>query len=129
MKTRYLCPHCKSVISINEDIVLTATNSKDEKGIVLLHTKIGNYTSKKSTDFNVKDGEDIDFFCPICSKSLEYKFKLGLVCLLFIDEFEKESTVIFSKIYQKQCTYQIIDKKVYSYGECAKKFSNPEWFL
>lgn len=129
MKTRYLCPHCKSVISINEDIVLTATNSKDEKGIVLLHTKIGNYTSKKSTDFNVKDGEDVDFFCPICSKNLEYKFKLGLVCLLFIDEFEKESTVIFSKIYQKQCTYQIIDKKVYSYGECAKKFSNPEWFL
>jgi len=129
MKTKYLCPHCKSTISIQEDIILTAKNSRNEKGIVLLHTDIGNYTSKKSPGFEVDYNEEIEFFCPICSKNLEYKFKLGLVCLLLIDEDNKESKVIFSKVYQQKCTYRIIDKEIYSYGECAKKFSNPEWFL
>ncbi len=129
MKTKYLCPHCKSNISIQEDIVLIAENKSNEKGVVLLHTEIGNYTSKKSPDFYIKEGEEAEFFCPICSKNLDYQFKTGLVCLLFVNETKQESTIIFSKIYQKKCTYQIIDKKVYSYGECAKKFSNPEWFL
>lgn len=129
METKYLCPHCRTTLNIDDDIIITAEKKSGERGVVMLHTELGNYTSKKNSDFTVKAGEDVDFFCPICSKSLEYKFKISLASLIMIDVNDRESVIVFSKIYQKKCTHQIVDKEVYSYGECAKKFSNPEWFL
>ena len=129
MKTKNLCPHCRSVINVNEKLVLVAKRKACTKGIILLHTELGNYENEKNPDFAIKDYEEVDFFCPICSESLEYKFKMSLVSVLMVDEFEKESIVVFSKIYQKKCTYHIIDNKIESYGSCAKKFSNPKWFL
>ena len=129
MKAKYLCPHCKNALSIDNDIILVAKTKDNLQGLVILHTEIGNYSSKISPDFHLKPREEVDFYCPICSKNLEYKFKLDLVCLNYIDEESKESSVIFSKKYKQDCTYQIVDKKIFSYGECAKKFANPEWFL
>lgn len=129
MKANYLCPHCKSIINVEDDLILVSKNKDNLKGIIILHTELGNYESRKSSDFIVNEKETIDFYCPICAKNLESKIKRDLVSVIMIDEFNKESMIFFSKIYKNKCTYHIIDKEVFSYGESAKKFSNPEWFL
>lgn len=129
MKTKYLCPHCLTILNIEEDVILVAKKKSGQKGMVILHAALGNYDSRKSPDFKVDDHEEVDFFCPACAKSLEYPLKIHLVNLIMIDEHQKESNIVFSKVYKEHCTYHIIDKDVYTYGECAKRFSNPDWFL
>ncbi len=34
MKDRYLCPNCKKIINIDEDIILTGKNNKGEKRLI-----------------------------------------------------------------------------------------------
>ncbi len=129
MEARYICPHCRSTLNIEKDIILTAKNSKGKKGIIMFHTELGNYSSKKSPEFELFDDKEMDLYCPVCSGNLEYQFKPTLASIIRIDENNKESVIVFSKILGEQSTYQIIDKKVISYGENAKKYSDPEWFL
>lgn len=129
MKTKFLCPHCRTTLNVDEDIVLIAQKKSGTKGLVMLHAVLGNYDSRISPDFKIKDLEEIDYLCPICSKDIGYKPKVHLAQLIMQDENQKESTILFSKVFNKKCTYHIIDKSVVTYGECAKQFSSPDWFL
>ncbi len=129
MKTKYLCPHCKNTLSIEDNVILVAKTKSNTKGLVILHTELGNYSSKTNEDFKLNSKEETEFYCPICSNNLEHKTKKDLVSLVYIDENNKESTVVFSKTYKKDCTYHIVDKQIFTYGENAKKFRDPEWFL
>jgi len=129
MTTQFLCPHCRSTLNIDDDIVLVAQKNDGQKGLVFLHAVLGNYDSRISPHFKIDDMEEVNFFCPTCSADLEYKPRVHLAQLLMMDENAKESNILFSKIYNKNCTYHIIDKSVISYGECAKQFSSPDWFL
>ena len=45
MEIHYLCPKCKSHLRVAENIILTFKCKKhDEKGIILLNSKLGNYS-------------------------------------------------------------------------------------
>jgi len=127
MKPKYLCPNCKKVININEDIILIGKNDKSENGIISLHTELGNYSSKRSEDFHVEKGEMIELFCPLCSESLNYEFKMSYANLIKVED--KEHIVIFSKKYGEKRTFKVEGEKVTTYGEHALKFNDPEWFL
>jgi len=127
MKAKYLCPHCKKVININEDVILTGKNNKGESGLISLHTELGNYSSKRSEDFNIEKGDLIELFCPICAESLNYEFKMSYSKLIKVED--KEHIVIFSRKYGEQRTFKLEGKKVTTYGEHALKFTDPEWFL
>jgi hypothetical protein len=42
----------------------------------------------------------------------------------------KESRIIISRKYGEQATFRIEDgKALESYGECARKYMDPEWFI
>ena len=127
METRYLCPICKLSINVDNDIILIAKNKRGEKGLVLLHTELGNYSSKKSDGFYVELSEVVDLFCPLCNQNIDYKFKISYANLIRVAD--KENQVIFSKIYGQKSTFKVEGKAVTSYGEHAIKYSDPEWFL
>ncbi len=127
MRTQYHCPHCKNTLSIGQDIILTAKNKKGQAGLVVLHTELGNYSSKKSEDLQISPGEEVDLFCPLCNNSIDYKHKTNYANLTRVAE--DESLVIFSKIYGQKRTFKVEGKKVNSYGEHALKYTDPEWFL
>jgi len=127
MKAKYLCPHCKKVINVDEDIILTAKNNKDERGLILLHTELGNYSSKISEDFFCKKGDLIEMFCPLCTESLNYEFKMSYAHLLKVEE--SEHIVIFSRKFGEKRTFKLEGEKITTYGEHALKFTDPEWFL
>ncbi len=130
METNYICPACKGHLNVNDHIVLIVRNEKKQQGLVFLHTEMGNFSSHMNSSLEIKKGEVVEFFCPYCHTNLEYhKDETSLVKLQHEDATGKTSQVIFSKVYGEERSYHIQEDKVESYGEHAKHFQDPEWFL
>ncbi len=130
MKTTYLCPNCRESINVGEDIVLTAKNKHDQKGIVMLHTTLGNYSIKNSPAFSLSEGDNISFSCPLCHHYLGNKKNDRLARIIMVDEDRKEYFIIFSQIYGEKCTFKLEEKEVKaSFGEHLSRFTDPEWFM
>jgi uncharacterized protein YbaR (Trm112 family) len=130
MNAKYVCPDCKNSINVGNDIVLIAKNEFGQKGIVVLHTILGNYESKFSNGFSILEGDQVKFSCPVCHASLTHKKNDRLARFIQIDEKEKEAYIVFSQIYGEKCTYKIEEKEVTeSYGEHLNRYSDPEWFM
>lgn len=132
MVLTYKCPHCGASINAKRNIILRAckVGDKSNKGLVLLHEEIGNYTVAMTSSLNVDSGDEVDFFCPVCGEKLNSEKGKNLASFTRIDETGEETTIVISRIYGERCTFQVDDKKqVKSYGESVQKYLNPEWFL
>ncbi len=130
METKYLCPQCENALNVDNDIVLKAKNNSGRKGIVFLHTSLGNYSSKFSSEFTIMEGETVKFYCPLCNHNLTNLKNEKLAHFTMVDADEKEFTVVFSKIYGEKCTYVVKEKEVLkSYGDHLNIYTNPDWFL
>jgi len=130
METKYLCSHCENAINVGNDIVLSAKNKDGEKGLVFLHTDLGNYESKFSAEFKIREGEKVKFYCPICHHNLTNLKNEKLAYFTMVDENEKEFTIVFSNIFGEHCSYKVEEKEVVkSFGYHWAMYSNPEWFL
>jgi len=129
MESTYLCPHCRGAINALENIILSAKSEKNKIGLVLLHEEIGNYSVIQSSSFKVALGEIVDFFCPVCHASLNTTKEDYYANFIRMEESGKESKIIISRKYGDRRTFKITDEKVESYGECARKYMDPEWFL
>jgi hypothetical protein len=130
METSYNCPNCNGHLNVNDNIVLIVKDKNGRQGLVLLHTELGNYASQINSSLKIQKNDKVDFYCPYCHSNIEYhKEKTDLVSLVREDGHGKKSKVVFSKIYGEERTYHIEDNKVMSYGEHAKQFMDPEWFL
>lgn len=128
MKTKYLCPHCQSMVNIENNIVLIGKNKSGEKGIVMLHTKLGDYTSDFSSDFKINQGDTVKFLCPVCHSSLTNLKNDSLAQFNLIDEDGNESLIVFSQIYGEKCTYIIKDKVVEkTFGDDIGKYIDEDW--
>ena len=66
--------------------------------MLLLHPEIGDYSSIKHPQFNYREGERIDFFCPICMQSLDADIDENLVQVIMIDKKHDEHDIYFSRI-------------------------------
>ena len=128
METNFLCPHCKSVLNIDGKIILTAEKQNNDKGLILLHQEIGNYSIFHDKSFNLEKNETVEFFCPVCHNSLQHQKNKNLVRII-MEKDDKKLIMLFSNIYGEECTYIVQDSDVKSYGECAKKYTNPDWFM
>ncbi len=132
MKVNYICPHCRSALNAKKNIILVAKkpNEKHNKGLVLLHEEIGNYTVANSGTLIVETNDVVDFFCPVCNDSLNSIKGENLAHFTRIDEAGEETTIFISRIYGERCTFQVGDKKIVkSYGESVRKYLDPEWYL
>ncbi len=130
MNTTYLCPHCRGAINASNHIILSAKAKDNTVGLVLLNEEIGNYSSIVSSSLIVKDEEVVDFYCPICHKSLNIPKKEDLAKYIRLDENLQESFIIISRKYGEQITFRVDENKnVKTYGEKLNRFIDPEWFL
>ena len=114
MDNEYLCKVCRGHLKVKTSIVLAAANLKDrtQKGLVLLNSEIGNYTKTTHPSFQIKEGEEYIYTCPICSAQLNSMKYLHLVRIIMIDEKGKEYNIYFSGIAGENCTYKIRDNVV-----------------
>lgn len=132
MNLTYKCPECKAALNAKRNIIIAAvdTKNKENKGVVLLHEELGNYTVATSATFNPEPSDIVDFFCPVCNASLNSDKAENLARFLQVNEIGEESAIVISRIYGERCTFQVDDRKqIKTYGESVKKYLNPEWFL
>ena len=111
----YLCPSCRGLLNVNQTIVFSAKTKKGKVGLILLSPEIGNYTIMKHLDFTYKEGEHIDFYCPICHANLTAKgVNNNLAKITMIAENKEEYDILFSQIAGEKCTYKVRDKYIES---------------
>ncbi len=132
MKAKYLCPFCKVVLNIKGNVILAVRNFKDidNKGLVLLHEEIGNYTCEISDSLDIAIGDMVKFYCPVCMENLDIEKGENLAGITHIDHNGRKSTIVFSRVYGERSSFQVHDDtKITSYGEKMSKYIDPEWFI
>ena len=126
MENHYLCPHCRGHLRVGDHIVFKIRNTRREKGLLLLHPEVGNYTSMKHPDFKFQEGERIDFFCPLCLQNLDAAIDENLVHVIMIDQKGMEHEVYFSRIAGERSTYQVSEMGVKTTGEHSHRYTHFE---
>jgi uncharacterized protein YbaR (Trm112 family) len=127
---KYLCPSCLTALNVDNDVVLKAKNDLGQKGLVFLHSELGNYTTKFSSGFTIVVGDQVTLFCPVCHHNLTSLRNNKLASFIMVDEADRQSVIVFSKIYGERCTFKVEDNKVQeSFGEHTGLYNNPDWFM
>lgn len=122
MKHDYFCPKCKGFLNVETNICFSAKTKRGTVGLIYLNPEVGNYEFIKHPAFELKDGDQLDFSCPICNASLdseELNTKLAKVKLV---ECGEEYEILFSKVCGERCTYKLKGDKVVPFGEHQSKY-------
>ena len=114
MAVEYLCKVCKGHLNVKTSIILSAAKVSDRthRGLIYLNPDLGNYTATTHPSFQIKEGEEYIYTCPICGAQLNSMKYLHLVRILMRDEEGKEFNVYFSGIAGEKCTYKIRGNKI-----------------
>lgn len=123
MEHYFICPHCRGQLKVGNHVIFRVRNRKKEYGILLLHPQIGNYESITHPRFGITEGENLQFFCPLCSHSLGTDFDENLAYVVMIDPAEKEFDIYFSKIAGEQSTYQVKGETVRASGKHSGRYT------
>lgn len=119
----FICPECSGHIRVGDHIIFRVRNKEKQTALLLLSPQIGNYSSIKHPSFKFSPGEKLDFFCPLCSKSLKSDIHENLARVTMIDETGKQFDVYFSQVAGEHSTYKTDGVSVQSAGEDAGKYT------
>jgi transcription initiation factor IIE alpha subunit len=117
MTNHFLCPECRSYLDVGDNLVFSVESDKGERGLIFLHSELGNYSVQTNSNFKVEEGKKYEFFCPVCNTELATEVNENLSKVIMIDPQNNEYEVLFSKIAGEKSTYTIIGENVNMYGE------------
>jgi hypothetical protein len=113
MAVEYVCKICRGCLNVKTSIVLAASKLHSSKrGLIFLNPEIGNYTTTTHPSFQIEEGEEYIYNCPICHSQLNSTKYKHLVRIIMIDEQGKEFNIYFSGIAGEKCTYKLRENKV-----------------
>ena len=113
MAVEYVCKICRGCLNVKTSIVLAASRLHSSKrGLVFLNPEIGNYTTTTHPSFQIEEGEEYIYTCPICHSQLNSTKYKHLVRIIMIDEKGKEYNIYFSGIAGEKCTYKLRENNV-----------------
>lgn len=115
MAKDYSCPICKGQLRVKNSILLSAKSKTNEKGLVFLNSEIGDYSITTHPDFQIREGEEYTFYCPICHATLNREENPNLV-KIFLKDGDEEFEIYFSSLAGEKCTYKISDKSIEQIG-------------
>jgi hypothetical protein len=124
MERNFHCPFCHGQLCVNQRVVFSALNEDGQRGLVLLTPELGDYKALKHPSFKVKEGQHVDFFCPICHNNLIVEKKDEKFTRVMMLELGEEYEVLFSQIAGEKSTYVIGENSVRTYGKDAHEFTN-----
>lgn len=119
----FLCPKCKDHIRIGDHIIFKVKNCKKQSGLLLLSPQIGNYSSVRHPTFEIKQGEFLDFFCPLCNNSLKSDIHQNLAHIIMMDEVGNCYDTYFSQIKGEHSTYETVGDSLRMTGEDAGRYT------
>lgn len=118
----FLCPKCLAHICVGNHLILKVRNQKKKTGLLLLNPQIGNYSSIKHPEFEIQEGEALEFFCPACNSSLESDIHGNLVHVI-LHENGQDNNVYFSRITGEHSTFETSGDSVRIAGEDAGRYT------
>jgi hypothetical protein len=120
----FLCPKCREHLRVGDHIIFKVKNSEKQSALLLLSPQIGNYSSIKHPSFEFKQGESLDFYCPLCNTSLKSDIHKNLALVLMKDETGKNFAVYFSQVAGEHSTYETDGEAFRVTGEDAGKYTH-----
>jgi hypothetical protein len=117
MGQSFLCPKCSGHLKVGESVVFSTRTKQGQVGLILLSPQLGNYKVVGHPSYDMKEGDIIEFFCPLCHVQLTSEKNENLAKIIMIDDELRESEILFSKISGERCTYKIVDGMVEEFGE------------
>jgi hypothetical protein len=131
MAVEYLCKICRGHLKVKTSIVLAASKiNGSRRGLIFLNPEIGNYTTTTHPSFEIEEGAEYTYTCPICHSQLNSAKYNHLVRIIMIDDEGKEFNIYFSGIAGEKCTYKIRGTRIEKEGPDAalydKYFDVPE---
>lgn len=119
----FLCPSCRAHIRVGNHLILKVRNSKKKSGLIMLHPQIGNYSSVKHPDFEIGEGEVLDFFCPVCNSALQSSIHRNLAHVILQEEDGKDHDVYFSQVSGEHSTFETSGEAIRIAGDDAGKYT------
>jgi hypothetical protein len=108
-------------LNVNEKLVFAVKKKNGSLGLVKLSPQLGDYSLAHHPEFDMAEGEQLDFHCPMCSHDLSVEGAENFARVL-LREDDKEYFVVFSKIRGELCTFKMSDKKIEAaFGAHANK--------
>lgn len=117
MNNQFICPHCNSYLNVADSVIFAVESENGEKGLLLLHPEIGNYSTQTNPNFKTEEGKKYEFYCPVCNAELASELNKNLSKVIMRDRQNNEYDVFFSKIAGEKSTYTIIGENVNIFGE------------
>lgn len=125
MGNEYFCPRCKGKLKVGGYIILSSRRQNGETGLMLMSPKIGDYKIVKHPDYKYSMDERLEFYCPLCGKSLSVpEVSKNLAKILMQDENGQQAEIYFSEIVGEKCTYKVTDEEIESFGEQPELYTN-----
>jgi len=114
MAVEYLCKVCRGHLNVKTSIILAASSLADrsQRGLIYLNPDLGNYTRTTHPSFQLKEGAEYIYTCPICGAQLNSMKYLHMVRILMKDDDGKEFNIYFSGIAGEKCTFKIRGNKI-----------------
>jgi hydrogenase 3 maturation protease len=122
MSNKYYCPICTSNMNIGSVLVFSAKSPDNEKGLIFLETELGNYSKTTHPEFELREGVEYKFYCPVCHAKLNKADLPNLVRVEMVDEEGKKYEINISNIIGEHCTYQIEEKEVKVFGPHSERY-------
>lgn len=119
----FICPKCKGQLRVGDHLIFKVKNNAKKSALLLLSPQIGNYSSVKHPSFDIKEGESLVFFCPLCGVSLESDIHENLALVLMQDDTGNKFAVYFSQIAGEHSTYKTAGDSVHMEGEDAGRYT------
>jgi hypothetical protein len=125
MKTKFFCPHCRSVLNPGLRIIL-AVRLGEMRGLILLSPQPGNYhyVCDESFRSRMRIGDEVDFSCPICKSDLTSPVSEKLVEIVIKTPDQKTKIARFSRVCGEHATFVCNGQRVEDYGEHKSLFAN-----
>ena len=125
MKNEYICPYCRGNLKIDNDIIFAIRTQNQQRGILMVNPELGNYRYRKHPDLEVKDGDQLETFCPMCHSNLKaIDVNRHLAEVILIDEDGDEYQIYFSEIVGEHVTFKIKDADMESFGDDSEGYIN-----
>jgi hypothetical protein len=124
MESNYLCPECRSLLNISDKIVISVRLENKQNGLLLFEKLLGDYTVKKQDVLHYREGELVEFYCPICHTSLQSKVHPNLARLIQTEDEINEYEILFSRIAGEHATYKLKGNLLESFGKDQKIYAD-----
>lgn len=122
MQYDYFCPVCHGHLRVGDNLIFSARTRENKRGLIILSPELGNYTTEHHPEFDIREGEEYIYYCPICHAKLNREEKEKLVKILMKDEKGNEYEIFFSGIAGEKCTYRMHDKEIEELGPDSEKY-------